>query len=336
MRRQILVRAAVALAMAAGFAAMVWWPEARSRRIVTGAVLVADSDQQKQRPIADAEVYAVAGEASGSSRSDQAGFFRLTLDAPVAREQRITLSVKHPGYQSYQGQAGFNELQVVRLTPDQNQTETAPPPSGTPTVSIANVRVRYAFRTTNTVEVASAAKTFDIVNQANTPCDKATPCSPDGRWRAARETFSLNAGRGRQFRNTRVSCLSGPCPFTRVESNAVTTGGQVIAVSVLNWADTVTYLVEAEVVQTMVSDLVRHSFPVIFGSSMNFTLPPLAQGPSIEAEVNGEAIVFPLGPKLRLSWASCRLEQSAGRSDDPEERQRLYRCDLKPGYRFRS
>jgi hypothetical protein len=331
-RKQILVRAAVALAMTAGFAAMVWWPEARSRRIVTGAVLVADSDQQKQRPIVDAEISAVAGEASGDTRSDQTGFFRLTLDAPVPRDQQITLSVKHPGYRAYQGLAGFNEVQVVRLTP----AEAAPSGNNSSAVSIANVRVRYAFRTTNTVEVASAAKTFDIVNTSNTPCANTPPCSPDGRWKAARQNFTLDAGKGRQFRNTRVSCLSGPCPFTKVESNTVSDGGQQIGVSVLNWADTVTYLVEAEVVQTMVNDLVRHSFPVIFGSSMNFTLPPLAQGPSIEAEVNGEAIVFPLGPKLRLSWASCRLEQGAGRVDEPGERQRLYRCDLKPGYRFRS
>src|SRR5262245_24132321 len=95
-RKQLILRAAVALAMTAGFAAMVWWPEARSRRIVTGAVLVADSDQQKQRPIVDAEISAVAGEASGATRSDQSGFFRLTLDAPVPREQKITLSVQHP------------------------------------------------------------------------------------------------------------------------------------------------------------------------------------------------------------------------------------------------
>jgi len=333
-RKQILMRAAVALALTAGFATMVWWPDARARRIVTGAVLVADADQQKQRPVVDAEISAVAGEASGTTRSDQAGFFRLTLDAPVPKEQKITLSVQHPGYQPYQGVAGFNELQVVRLTPE---TAEAPPlPENTPTVSIANVRVRYAFRTTNTVEVASAAKTFDVVNKSNIPCANTPPCSPDGRWKATRQDFTLDAGRGRQFRNTRVSCLSGPCPFTKVEANTVSNGGQTIGVSVLNWADTVTYLVEAEVVQTMVNDLVRHSFPVIFGRSMNFTLPPLAQGPSIEAEVNGEAIVFPLGPKLRLSWASCRLDPGAGRVDEAGDRPRLYRCDLKPGFRFRS
>ena len=93
-----------------------------------------------------------------------------------------------------------------------------------------------------------------------------------------------------------MSCLAGPCPFTRVASDNFSRGGQVIRGSVLNWSDTVTYLVEAEVAQHIVSDLVRHAYPVIFERFMNFTLPPGAQGPSIEAEVKGEGIIFPLGP----------------------------------------
>ena len=64
-----------------------------------------------------------------------------------------------------------------------------------------------------------------------------------------------------------------------------------------------------------------------FGRSMNFTLPAMAQGPSIEAEVDGAAIVFPLGPRIALSWADCRLEVGSDRT-------KLYRCELKPQYRF--
>ena len=126
-----------------------------------------------------------------------------------------------------------------------------------------------------------------------------------------------------------MSCLAGPCPFTRVASDDFSRGGEVIRGSVLNWSDPVTYLVEAEVAQHIVSDLVRHAYPVIFERFMNFTLPPGAQGPSIEAEVQGQSIIFPLGPKLRLSWATCRL-------DTRPDGTRIYRCELKPGFAFQS
>ena len=78
----------------------------------------------------------------------------------------------------------------------------------------------------------------------------------------------------------------------------------------------------------MSSDLIRHSFPAIFDRSMNFTLPASAQGPSIEAEVNGSEVVYPLGPALKLSWAVCNMDVGADRT-------KLYRCELKPEYEFK-
>jgi len=301
--------------------------------LVTGAVLADDSDLHKQQPIAHALVTAVADGSTGSAVSDESGFFRLTLDPPILPEQPMTLTIQHPDYLPFEASGlPAGRLQFLRMKPRQRATASA---AGKPEVAIANVRVRYAFRTASSLEVASAAHTFDVVNTPNTPCDKMRPCSPDGRWKATIKTFSLDAGANRTFRNTRVSCLSGPCPFTRVASDGYSSGGQIIRGSVLNWGDRVTYLVEAEVSQATVSDLVRHSYPVIFDRSMNFTLPPAAQGPSIEAEVNGEAIVFPLGPQLRLSWATCRLDTGGGRTDRAGDGARLYRCELKPGYLFK-
>lgn len=300
--------------------------------LVTGAVLADDSDLHKQRPVAQARVSVVADGSTGTAVSDESGLFRLTLDPPLSPDQPITLTVEHPDYLPFEASGvPAGQLQLVRMTPRPRPTKSA---AGKPDVAIANVRVRYAFRTATSQEVASAAHTFDIVNMPNTPCNKMPPCSPDGRWKATVGTFSLDAGANREFRNTRVSCLAGPCPFTRVESNGFSSGGQVIRGSVLNWGDTVTYLVEAEVSQATVSDLVRHSYPVIFDHSMTFTLPRAAQGPSIEAEVNGEPIVFPLGPQLRLSWATCRLDTGAGRTDTRGDSGRLYRCELKAGYLF--
>ena len=58
-----------------------------------------------------------------------------------------------------------------------------------------------------------------------------------------------------------------------------------------------------------------------------FALPANAEGPSVVADLNAEEIVFPLGPKLILSWATCSVEVAPGGN-------KIYRCELKPGYQF--
>ena len=71
-------------------------------------------------------------------------------------------------------------------------------------------------------------------------------------------SLSLDAGeQNQQFRNVRVSCIAGPCPFTAIESDRFSRGGHSITVSVRNWSDRVTYLLEAEVVHTMESEMIR-------------------------------------------------------------------------------
>jgi hypothetical protein len=60
---------------------------------------------------------------------------------------------------------------------------------------------------------------------------------------------------------------------------------------------------------------------------MNFTLPPGSEGPSVEADLGGSEIVFPLGPELRLSWATCTATPAADRTVQ-------FRCELKDGYEF--
>ena len=332
-RRAWAIWAGAAVAAAVVTTLVVRQRQIEELSLVTGVVLADDSDLHKQRPIDEAQVSVVAGVSKGTAVSDESGLFRLTLDPAISPEQPITITVEHPDYLPFEASSVLaSKLMLLRMAPREIGTKPTP---GKPEVAIGNVRVRYAYRAAASVEVASAARTFDIVNTPNTPCNNTPPCSPDGRWKATVEAFSLNAGANREFRNARVSCLAGPCPFARVVTDAFSAGGQVIGVSVLNWGDRVTYLVEAEVSQTTVSDLVRHSYPVIFDRSMNFTLPPAAQGPSIEAEVNDEPIVFPLGPQPRLSWATCRLDTGAGRPDTGRDSARLYRCELKPGYVFK-
>jgi hypothetical protein len=187
--------------------------------------------------------------------------------------------------------------------------------------------VRYTMKNQTTMDVGSLAKQFEVVNTGNIPCAGHRPCSPDGKWKASTGSLSLHAGDENQFRNVRVTCIAGPCPFTKVTAGDLSRPSRVIGVSVLNWSDTASFLVEAEVTRTAVTDTIRRSYPTIIGQTMTFALPAAAEGPTVEANLNGEDVMFPLGPKLILSWANCNVEIAPGQN-------RIYRCELKPGYQF--
>ena len=77
----------------------------------------------------------------------------------------------------------------------------------------------------------------------------------------------------------------------------------------------------------MVTQSEHWSYPVFFGKSISFTLPSTAGSVSIEADIDGQTIVFPLSPTLFLSWATCDSEVNPDQG-------RVFRCSLKPGYRF--
>jgi hypothetical protein len=292
---------------------------------LTGTVLVQDMDARKQLPVANVSISADAGGRIAQAKSDASGFFRLNWRAWVWRGEQATLEFRHPGYQPVDAtQALTDQLYIARMTPVP-ATDMKPPG---PEVTVAETRVRYSVTATTTINFGSTARTFEVVNTGNVPCVARTPCSPDGKWKAAIASLSLDAGEGQEFQNARVSCIAGPCPFTRIESDGFSRGGRTIRASARVWSDTATFLAEAEVVHTTLTDAIRQAFPSIFGRAMTFTLPPTGQGPSIEAEVGGNRIVFPLGPDLNLSWATCTLQIEPNRA-------KLYSCELKPGYRFR-
>ena len=293
---------------------------------IKGAVLSQDADPQKQLPIADVEITGTDGSTVRTAESDSSGFFSLTLRRGLRRRQPLTLHFRHPGYQPLDlNEFVSDQIYIARMVPISHETRVQ---SDRPEAAVSNVRVRYSVKTTTEADVGSAVKTFQVANKGDVPCKGRHPCSPDGKWKAALSSATLDAGEGNEFRNARVSCIAGPCPFSRVEFEDLSRGGRKVNVSVRNWSDTTTFLVEAEVVHPMVSDLVRESYPVIFGRALNFSLPPLAEGPSIEAEINGESIVFPLGPDLYLSWADCHVRVD-------KDQAKAYRCELKPGYRFK-
>jgi hypothetical protein len=290
-----------------------------------GAVIRQDSDTKKELPIADVTITADGGLSGADAKSDSSGFFSLTLLPGVVPGELVTLRFRHPDYQPLDVERGAgDELYVAHLVPISRETRAK---TDRPEVAVANVSIRYSIKATTAINIASAVNTFQVVNTGNVPCNNRQPCSPDGKWKAAIASASLDAGERNEFRNARVSCIAGPCPFTRIESDQFSRGGRHISVAARNWSDTTTFLLEAEVVHPMVSDLVRRSYPVIFGQALNFTLPAIAEGVSIQAEIGGETIVFPLGPNLFLSWADCNSRVN-------KDQTKVYRCELKPGYRF--
>lgn len=290
---------------------------------IVGAVTIKDSDARKELPIADVEINAANGMAEAAVKTDASGMFILKLRKGIRKGRPITLKFRHPNYRPLDlDEIADNKLYVARL-----DAIAAKKTNAAPSVAIGNVRIRYSIKAQRTMNVGSAVKTFEVKNAGNVPCNGQSPCSPDGKWKAALGSITLDAGTGNEFQNARVSCIAGPCPFTKIESDDFAKPSQAITAQARNWSDTATFLVEAEVIHVMQSDINHQSYPVIFGSALNFALPADAEGVSLEADTGGETIIYPLGPSLFLSWASCNSRSNSDQTN-------IYRCELKPGYRF--
>lgn len=324
--RKIVLWAGVAVA---GAAVILMLTVLRKEKPVTltGVVIRQDSDPRKQVPITGVEITALDGVALRNGISDSSGLFHLSLRPGVKRDQPLLLMFRHPDYKPLDLSQPFekNMLYVFRMSPIASTARAVP--SG-PRRFIAQVSIRYTVKTSTAEDIGSAMKTFEVANTGNVECKGQKPCSPDGRWKAAAGAMSLDAGEGNEFRNPRVSCIAGPCPFTKIDSDGLADGGRVFNVAVRDWSDPATFLIEAEVVHPMTGDTVRESFPAILGRTLNFTLPPEAEGVSIEAEVDGTRVVFPLGPDSCLSWAECNVKFAKDGTS-------TYRCELKPDSEFR-
>jgi hypothetical protein len=324
----LVLAAAVATVTFVWFRAHHWSPRTIT---IQGAVIERNSDPHKQMPIADVLVTATDGHRVARAQSDNSGYFKIVVGAGVWPQSIITLNFQHPDYRplNLSFQLGLPRqpirLFVAALTPRAEadvSLQTAHPAN-----VISNIRVRYTTNERSDTNIGSAVKTFQVDNRGDIPCDHQSPCSPNGHWKASVGTVTLDAGPGNVFRNARCSCIAGPCPFTRINSSGFENGGRVITASATDWSDTTTFLLEAEVFRDAIDSSVRESYPVRFDRTLNFTLPPTQEGPSIQADVNGAPMVFPLGPDLYLSWANCTTRVNADKST-------VYQCELKPDYRF--
>ena len=299
---------------------------------VQGAVIRQDADTQKQLSIADVVITLTDGVKTMETRSEASGYFKLVWQKNVLSENPLILNFRHPNYEPLEltVQTGRlktpPELYVAAMIPVPLKSEAE---SGHRETVVSNIRVRYTLNSREETNVGSAVKVFQVVNKGNVPCKDQTPCSPDGMWKATSATASMDAGPDNIFSNVRASCIAGPCPFTGVDSSGFIHGGRYIHASALNWSDTATFLIEAEVYRNAIVSNVRELYPVIFDRTLNFTLPPTQEGVSLEADMDGSLIVFPLSTDLNLSWAACTV-----RTDTQKEKTEVYRCELKPGYRF--
>jgi hypothetical protein len=328
-RLQVLMAAFFTLVLIAVAVLLVGW-RVQKPISLNGAVTVEASDPRNERPIADVEVYAPENLANTATvKSDSSGFFTIQLQRFVRRGTPITLLFHHPQYEDLEVKDYVGDkLYVVHMVPLSEAPLSGPTAAARHLeVKVGNIRVRYSVKAQTDASVGSVAKAFQVENKGNVPCKKQRPCSPDGKWKAAIGSVSLDAGLGNTFRNARASCIAGPCPFTRIESDRFTQGGQVIMVAARDWSDTATFLLEAEVFHPMISQIVHESYPVIFGDGLNFTLPVSAEGVSLEADLDGQMVIFPLGPSVLLSWADCNARANPDQT-------RVFRCELKSGYKF--
>ena len=317
----ILAVAAVAI----GRLAISGWsrPNVIQPMSIRGAIVEQSTDPAKQLPISDVEVTADNNLAVSGTSSDNSGFFSIALRPDITPGTPILLKFRNADFKPLDLQVTASDaIYVAQMAPVRQEA-----PSRGPEVSVTGVSVRYSVQTATAVNVGSAVKTFEIVNKGNVACEGKPPCSPGMQWKAAIGSATLDAGEGKEFRNARLSCIAGPCPFTTIESDNFSKGGRTITASIRNWSDTTTFLLQADVFRRQVADVIRQSYPVIINQAMNFTLPPLAEGPSIEAKIDGSAIVFPLGPTPTFSWANCSVRTT-------QDQARLFWCELKPGYRF--
>jgi hypothetical protein len=300
--------------------------------IIQGAVIRRDTDTRKQSPIAGVVVTASQGTLTVSTQSDATGYFRVTFPGTVLPGTTVNLSFRHPDYEALdlevpiRFRSSLRQLVIAPMAPASIQESTD---STRATSVVSNIRVRHTVNIQTDENIGTAVKTFQVINSGNIPCNRQAPCSPDGYWKATIGQAELDAGAGNEFREARASCIAGPCPFTQIDLSGLTQGGRTITASAIDWSDPATFLLEAEVFHSAIVSNVRESYPVVFGRELDFTLPPTAEGVSLEAELDGVQMVFPLGPDLYLSWATC-----VARTGSDTKKPTVYQCELKPGYRF--
>ncbi|HEV2134080.1 MAG TPA: hypothetical protein VGR47_07435 [Terracidiphilus sp.] len=297
--------------------------------MIQGAIIRNSADPLKELPVGGVIVTVSDSATQVSAISDDTGYFNVRFPEKIWPRETVDVAFRRPDYEPLDEtlligvHVPVNQLHVVKMT---STAPPAPAPVAHPT-SISDIRIRYTVNDRTDTNIGSAVRVFQVVNNGNVPCQENDPCSPNGHWKEARNSVTLDAGVGNVYRNVRASCIAGPCPFTRIDPHGFEHGGQKIVITAFDWSDTATFLVEAEVYQESIASKLRLSYPVKYGRDLHFTAPPTAEGVTIEADVGNTPVVFPLGQDLYINWAVCNSRK--GSNNDT-----IYECELKPGFAF--
>src|SRR5690348_11158107 len=196
-----IVLLVVAILVAA--AAITWGVLHRINKPISlmGAIVKEDTDPRKQSPITDVNVSVAGNLALSSVRSDFSGYFKLELRPRLKTGQPITLQFRHKDYKPLDLKTTLDhKLYVIHMIALHQEESVAP--SNRPLIPLANVFVRYSTETTTSDNIGTGLKTFRVENTGNVPCNGRPPCSPDGRWKAAIASTSLDAGVARSEEHT--------------------------------------------------------------------------------------------------------------------------------------
>ena len=155
---------------------------------IEGAVIQRDADTKKELPIAGVAITASDGVRSATTQSEASGYFKLVLQEGVLSGKPVTVNFQHPSYEplDLNVQTGRlekqGELYIAAMVPVPAKIAAGP---GRPEKVVSNIRVRYTTNSRTETNVGSAAKTFQVVNKGNVPCNHQSPCSLDGKWKAS-------------------------------------------------------------------------------------------------------------------------------------------------------
>lgn len=281
--------------------------------ILSGAIMRSDANPQKRYPISGVDVSYVEDNVEKHQTTTQDGAVTIAFGPGVKTGDLIELKFQHSCYQEMDETIGAVDVPfTLYLWP-----ATVPQPGAPcndPIITSIGLTFRKSYLTKST--------TFQVPNRGTVRCRK-QPCSPDGKWQANIVTASLDAGAGNTFarRQGGVSCIAGPCPFTQVVNDGFSAGGPRISVSIRNWSDTVTYVLQGKLVGGPTSPVTVKDKTFDFSVSRS-DLPNL----QIAAQTStGQSLVSDIGVGS-IPWATCQV------SEGPSTIK--YHCTLAPDYTF--